>query len=98
MKKCWNPEHYNYYFSNQCDENIIGRRPDLTLGDRERKQYLLINIAVPGDDSVTEKEDEKVDKYQPLKFEIMRIWEMNKVEIIPITVGALGVVTKKMQN
>ena len=65
---------------------------------KERKHSLLIDMAVPGDDRFTEKEDEKVDKYQPLKFEIMRIWEMNKVEVIPIIVGALGVVTKKMQN
>ena len=71
---------------------------DLILEDKERKHCLLIDIAVPGDDRVTEKEDEKVDKYQPLKFEIMRIWEMNKVEVIPIVVGALGVVTKKIQK
>ena len=58
----------------------------------------MIDIAVPGDDKVAEKEDEKEDKYQPLKFEIMRIWEMNKVEVIPIVVGALGVVTKKIQK
>ena len=83
-------------FNIQCDRNIIARRPDLLLVDKERKHCLLIDITVPRNDRVAEKEDEKVDKYQRLKFETMRTWEMNKVEVIPIVVGALGVVTKRI--
>ena len=60
-------------FSIQCDENIIARRLDLMLVEKERKHCLMIDIAVPRDDKVAKKEDEKEDKYQPLKFEIMRI-------------------------
>ena len=85
-------------FSIHCDENIIERRPDPILVDKERKHCLLIDIAEPGDVKVAEKEDEKEDKYQPLKFEIMQIWEINKVEVIPIVVGAIGVATKKIQK
>ena len=85
-------------FSIQCDENIIARRPDLILVDKEKKHCLFIDIAAPRDDKVAEKEDEKENKHQPLKFEIMRIWEINKVEVIPIVVGALGVLTKRMQK
>ena len=42
-----------------------------------------------------EKEQETIDKYQPLKDEIARLWNMKKVKIIPIIVGgALGTVSK----
>ena len=81
-------------FSIQCDENIIAKRPDLILVDKEKKHCLFIDIAAPRDEKVAEKEDEKEDKHQPLKFEIMRIWEISKVGVIPIVVGALGVVTR----
>ena len=58
----------------------------------------LDDVSVADDDKIADKEDEKEDKCEPLKFEIMQIWEMNKVEVIPIVVGNLGVVTKKIQK
>ena len=41
------------------------------------------------------KKKQKVDKYEPLASEIRR---MNRVgcEVVPIVVGALGVVTKEI--
>ena len=43
---------------------------------------------------IIEKEQEKVDKYQHLKDMIARLWNMKKVEIIPIIFGALKTVSK----
>ena len=36
----------------------------------------MIDVAIPGDDSVKEKELEKVEKYQLLKDEIAKIWHI----------------------
>ena len=33
---------------------------------------------------MVEKEKEKVDKYQDLKPKIARLWELSKVEVIPV--------------
>lgn len=38
------------------------------------------------------KEIEKTEKYQLLKDEIAKLWRMRKVYIIPVMIGALGVV------
>ena len=51
----------------------------------------ILDIAVPGDARVTEKEREKVEKYQDLAREIRKIWNTS-VTVIPIIVGALGAV------
>ena len=43
------------------------------------------------------KEKEKIDKYQELKLEIMRMWS-GKAWVVPIVVGALGCTTKKLED
>ena len=44
------------------------------------------------------KELEKILKYQDLKMELSRMWTLNQVEVIPIVVGALGMVSKRLEG
>ena len=44
-----------------------------TVIEEENKMALLIDIAVPGDTGVEEKEQEKTDKYQDLARELNRL-------------------------
>jgi len=48
----------------QTDHVIEHRRTDIVVV--EDKMALLIDIKVPGDTKVEEKEQEKIDKYQDL--------------------------------
>ena len=66
--------------------------------EKEEKVCKIIDIAIPGDSRVAEKEREKVEKYQDLKREVARIWSMRKVEVIPVVVGALGMITKNLDK
>ena len=43
-----------------------------------------------------EKEGEKIEKYQDLKREIGRLWGIRHLEVVPVVVGALGVVRKTL--
>ena len=38
-----------------------------------------------------EKEIKKIEKYQYLKRELKRLWSLEKVEVVPVAVGALRV-------
>ena len=78
----------------QFDNLIEARRPDLILMDKKGKSCILIDIAVPGDCRVCEKEIEKIEKYQNLKRELKRFWSLKKVEVVPVVVGALGCISK----
>ena len=42
------------------------------------------------------KENEKIEKYQDLIREIMKLWNLRRFEVIPVVVGALGAVSKKI--
>ena len=51
------------------------------------------NRPATAEDTLSEKE--KIDKYQELKLEIMRMWSV-KAWVVQIVVGALGCTTKKL--
>ena len=78
----------------QCDNIIEARRPDIVLLDKKEKSCMIVDIAVPGDGRVHEKELEKIEKYQELRREMSRLWQLKKVQLVPVVIGALGSVTK----
>ena len=55
-------------------------------------------MAIPGDTRVCDKKQEKIKKYSLLKEKIARLWQMRKVAVIPIVVGALGAITTKFEK
>ena len=70
------------------------RRPELILVYKKAKSCIIIDVAVPGDCRIREKEIEKIAKYQHLKRELKRLWSLKKVEVVPVVVGALGCINK----
>ena len=73
----------------QTKRVISARRPDLVLMDKEKKETMLIDIAIPGDIRVKDKEMEKIEKYQDLRIELEKLWN-TKCKVVPIVVGGLG--------
>ena len=59
-------------FTIQTDREIQARRPDIILVNRKENEYIVIDIAVPGDASIADidKEKEKIQKYQDIRREI----------------------------
>ena len=82
----------------QCDHVIEARRPDIVIIDKRRQNGIIVDIAVPADGRVHEKEREKVEKYQELRREIGRLWQLKNVKVVPVVIGALGSVTKEFDN
>ena len=80
-------------FTVQCDREIEARRPDIVFIDKKEREVVIIDVAIPGDDRVKDKELEKVEKYQLLKDEIAKVWHMRKVIVVPVVIGALGAVS-----
>ena len=82
----------------QCDNVIEAIRSDIVVVNKHERKYTIIDIAVPTDKRIGEKENEKVEKYQDLKREIARMWNMRTVLVVPIVVGSLGSVTKNLDK
>jgi hypothetical protein len=61
------------------------------------KICLLIDVAIPSDRTVIQKEVEKKLKYKNLNIEIQLMWNMKRF-VIPVTTGATGIVSKGLQR
>ena len=57
----------------QCDNVIVERRPDIVIVNKMEKTAIIIDVAVPWDKRIIDKEKEKIEKYQNIKREILRL-------------------------
>ena len=73
----------------QYDKEIQARRPDIVVVDKCKREVRIIDIAIPSDARVCEKEREKIDQYKSLKDEVVRLSNMRKATVIPIVAGTL---------
>ena len=69
-------------FSIQTDPVVEVRRLDLVAVDKRKRTCKTIAFAVPGDSRIEEKEKEKIEKYQDLRKELQKIWNV-RVKIKP---------------
>ena len=84
-------------FSIQTDHVIEARRLDLAAVDKKRRTCKIIDFAVSGDSRIEEKEREKIEKYQDLRRELQKIWNV-RLKIISLVVGSLGAIPKQFGN
>ena len=72
-------------------------KPDVVVIDRKKRFWTLIDFSVPNDKNVVTKGEEKVKNHSELAKEIRRIHKV-KTKIVPIIVGALGVLPTKLEE
>ena len=82
------------------DRKIVGcgvefNKPDLVIVDQVNKKWTIVDFCIPWDGNVKAREDEKKEKYSPLAEKIRSIYKV-KTETIPIVIGALGTVPKRL--
>jgi hypothetical protein len=76
---------------------FTANRPYVIIKSKKEKICTLIDVAIPADRNVAQKEAEKKLKYKSLCTDIQRIWNM-KCMIIPVIVGATGIVTRSLKK
>ena len=54
-------------------------------------------MAIPSDYNIQKKATQKMSKYADLQTECQRIWN-KKVEVIPVIIGATGLVDKNIKK
>ena len=84
-------------FAIQTDEEIEQRRPDIAVIDKEKREFKIIDIAVLGDQNIKVKELEKITKYQDLRLQGQKMWDV-KSTVTPIVVGAFGTVSEELET
>jgi hypothetical protein len=81
----------------QTDKTIPNNKPDIKIGDNEKRTCMLIDVAISVDRNVIKKEAEKILKYKDLTIEIQRVWNV-KTKVIPVIIGATGTISKSFRK
>jgi hypothetical protein len=81
----------------QPDRTIPNDKPDIVIRDNEKGTCVLIDVAVPGDRNVIQKEAENILKYKDLTVELERMWNV-KSGVIPVIIGATGTISKSLKK
>ena len=73
-------------------------KPDIVIRNIKNKSALVIDISVPNDFGINRAEREKITKYQDLKHALKDEWELEEIEVIPIIIGATGLMKDNLQK
>jgi hypothetical protein len=65
----------------------------IVTSDNEKGTFMLIDVAIPRDRNVIQREAEKVLNYKDLTIEVERMWNVN-TRVIPVIIGATGTISK----
>ena len=63
-------------FNIQTDKVIQYRRRDIVCINKQKRESQIIDFAIPGDQNMTIKEQEKLEKYQDLRTELQKVWNV----------------------
>jgi hypothetical protein len=77
----------------QTDRTIPSNKPDIIIHNNEKGTCMLIDVAIPGDRNVIQKEADKILKYKDITTEIQHMWNV-KTRVIPVIIGATGTISK----
>ena len=81
-----------------CGNVIVERRPDIVIVNKMEKAAVITDFEILGDQRMIGKEKEKIEKYQNLKREILRLWILKKIDVIPVVLNVLGSIQRTLKN
>ena len=85
-------------FPIQTDHEIQHNKPDIILHEKAKNTAYIIDIAVPSDYNIVNKRAEKLRNYVDLAIELKELWNLDQVKIIPIIIGATGLIHTKFED
>ena len=86
----WNQAVHTY-------REVTANRPDMIIENKQVRTCVLIDVAMPADRNVVQKEAEIKLKCKSLCIQTQRMWN-TKCMIMPAMIGATGRVTKGLSK
>ena len=77
---------------------IPHNRPDLIIWDSNTDEFKIVDICIPLDTNLELRDTTKRNNYVELVDQLQRIYPRYKYCIIPVVIGALGTIPKKLKE
>lgn len=78
------------------DQYVAHNRPDITIVNKNSKEAILIDIAIPNNNNIRSKHNEKIAKYRDLEVRIKTQWKLRSTRIVPIVISTTGTIPKDL--
>ena len=79
------------------DRHVPCNKPDIVIQQKKSDRCHIIDVVIPRDYNTQKKATEKMSKYVDLQIESQKPWN-KKVEVMPIIIGATGIVDKNIKK
>ena len=80
----------------QCDNVIAERKPDFFIANKMEKTAVIMDAAITLDKRILTRKWQ-IEKYQNIRGEIQRLWNLKEFTVLLLVLGALGSVTKNIE-
>lgn len=60
--------------------------------NKEKREFKIIDIVVPGDHNISAKEFEKIEKYENLRLQVLKLCNA-KATVMPVIIDALEIIS-----
>ena len=80
------------------DKKVGHNKPDIVIHNEEKRECTIIDVAIPVCQNIVRKEAEKITKYRDLEIKLQKCWNLKKIRMIPVVIGALGSVTQGIEG
>ena len=78
------------------DYVIVERKPDFFIANKMEKTAIIMDAAITLDKRILTRKW-KIEKYQNIRGEIQRLWNLKKFAVLLLVLGVLGSVTKNIE-
>ena len=68
-------------------------KPDMLIIDHKKKRIRVVEASIPWDENVNKKYEEKNEKYQTVRQELRKQYEVYELQQVNVIIGELGTIT-----
>ena len=96
----WKHSHLEIWWDTHITTTpkVKHNKPDMVVWDIRSHTCAIVDICVPLDVNVHVQEKTKTDTYAPLIVGLLRHYPRYKYEVVPLVIGATGLVTDSLRN
>ena len=76
----------------------FAKKPDITYYDKEKKEYILIDVTIVCDENINVAFARKAAKYNPLQQALIATLKAKSTKMIPVVLSISGLLNKKSKN
>ena len=78
------------------DHRIQHNKPDIVFVNKITHTAFIIDIAIPLDQNVIKKREEKLKNYTDLAIQLKQMWNLNDIKIVPIIIGSTATIHNRL--